>query len=149
MSTTTSEIDQSEYFNCESCNKETKCEDKINYIDENGPWFCPGCAHEQDLLAPYSIEQCTALRMYAHNYNLTIEEAIDYQTHCHCCGREEKDGLFSERGHQYCRARCQDYIEDFRYKCYRDTECKVCYMWQPEEEQQEEAVADAKENRKE
>jgi hypothetical protein len=144
MSTSNSEIDQSEYFNCESCNNETKCEDKINYIDENGPWLCPDCAHESDLLAPYSIDQCTALRMYAYKYNLTIEEAIEYQTHCHCCGREDKDGLFDEMCHQYCRSRCFDYIEEFRYPCYLEAACKVCPNWRyhanDREEKEEETL---------
>ena len=135
MSAFTSEKDNSEGINCHYCNYEILIEETILRDDK---LICHRCDYDSELIDQYSEEQQNAIIGYSMTYNLTIEEAIDYQTHCHCCGREEKDGLFSDIGHQYCRARCQDYIEDFRYKCYRDTECKVCYMWQPEEEQQEE-----------
>jgi hypothetical protein len=118
--------EEPEFFNCESCSNETKWEDKINYVDENGPWFCPKCAHESDLRAPYSMDQCIALTMYAEKHNITFEEAIDYQSHCHSCGNEVKDGVFDEDNHQYCRKRCQEHCEDYWYECYRGEECKVC-----------------------
>lgn len=134
MSTFTSEKDNSEGVNCHYCNYEILIEERILRDDK---LICRRCDYDSELLDQYSEKQQNAIIGYSMRHNLTIEEAIDYQTHCHCCGREEKDGLFSDIAHQYCRARCQDYIEDFRYKCYRDTECKVCYMWQPEEQQEE------------
>jgi len=117
-----------EHFNCHSCNDETKWEDVI--YCENGPWLCPGCADEfKDLITPYSLDQCRSLRMYACEYNITIEEAINYQTHCHSCGKEVKDG-FDEINHQYCKKKCFEHCEDYWYPCYREAECKVCQIWQ-------------------
>ena len=122
--------EEPEFFNCESCSNQTKWEDKINYQDENGPWFCPKCAHESDLRAPYSMDQCIALTMYADKHNITFEEAIDYQTHCHCCGKYVEDTQFDEMNHQYCNRRCFEHCEDYWYECFRGEECKVCEIWE-------------------
>jgi hypothetical protein len=142
MTTPTSEIEESEYFNCDSCNDETKWEDIIYCQD--GPWLCPGCADEfKDSITPYSADQCRSLRMYACEYKLTMREAIDYQTHCHCCGKEVKDG-FDEISHQYCKKKCFEYCEDYWYPCYREAGCKVCVIWQyraTREEKEEEMLS--------
>jgi hypothetical protein len=130
MSAFNSEVDDIEYFNCESCNNQTKCEDKINYLDENGPWFCPKCAYESDLRAPYSMDQCIILTMYAEKHKITFEEAIYYQTHCHCCGKTVDDGIFDEENHQYCKKKCFEYCEDYWYLCHQKADCKVCQIWQ-------------------
>jgi len=119
-----------EFFNCESCSNETKWEEKINYQDENGPWFCPKCAYESDLRAPYSMDQCIALTMYAEKHKITFEEAIYYQTHCHCCGKYAEDAQFDEENHQYCNKRCFEHCEDYWYPCHQEGDCKVCEIWE-------------------
>ena len=119
-----------EYFNCESCSNETKWEEKINYHDENGPWFCPKCAYDSDLRAPYSMDQCIALTMYAEKHNITFEEAIYYQTHCHSCGKYIEDAQFDEENHQYCNKRCFEHCEDYWYHCHQEADCKVCGIWE-------------------
>ena len=128
MSASAIEIEDIDHFNCDSCNAETKWEDVI--YCEDGPWLCPGCADEfKDSITPYSADQCRSLRMYACEYKLTMREAIDYQTHCHSCGKEVKDG-FDEINHQYCKKKCFEYCEDYWYPCYREAGCKVCVIWQ-------------------
>ena len=78
----------------------------------------------------YSAEQCEQLRIYAEQHSLTIEEAIDYQTHCHSCGKEVSNPVFDGENHQYCKKKCFEHCEDYWYLCYREDECKVCEIWQ-------------------
>ena len=78
----------------------------------------------------YNAEQKLNIRKYAEEYNITIEEAIDYQTHCHCCGKQVEDGMFDESNHQYCGSRCFETCEDYWYECFRGEECKVCGIWE-------------------
>ncbi len=115
-----------EFFHCEACARETKCEDRVCYDDQ---WFCPSCAHESELLSKYSLHQCEQLRLYAEKHNLTTEEAIDYQTSCHCCGKQVDDGMFDEMNHQYCKEKCFEHCEDYWYYCFRGEDCKVCDIW--------------------
>jgi hypothetical protein len=121
------EIDHSEFFQCQVCFFETKWEDKVCLDDK---WFCNGCAHDMELMSKYSAEQCEQLRLYAAKHNITLEEAIDYQTHCHCCGKTVDDGMFDEMNHQYCTARCFEHCEDYWYECDRGKDCKVCGIWE-------------------
>ena len=123
MSASTSEIDCNEFFICEVCNHEIKSEDKICRIAQ---WLCLGCAHDADLLEKYTEEQQTDLRNYAEEYNLNIWEAIDYQTHCHSCGKSVEDNIFDGKNHQYCRKKCFEYCEDYWYPCFREKCCRVC-----------------------
>ena len=81
----------------------------------------------KELLASYSEEQCQQIYMYAKEYNLTINEAIDYQTHCHNCGKGTPDSLIRSDSHQYCSSRCQEYCEVFCYSCVYEKECLVCH----------------------
>ena len=76
------------------------------------------------------MDQCIALTMYAEKHNITFEEAIYYQTHCHCCGKTVDDGMFDEMNHQYCNRRCFEHCEDYWYHCNRGEECKVCDIWE-------------------
>jgi hypothetical protein len=122
MSASTSEIDCNEFFICEVCNHEIKSEDKICRIAQ---WLCPGCAHDADLLEKYTDEQQMQITLYAYEYNLNIAEAIDYQTHCHSCGKYVEQG-FDEVNHQYCRKKCFEYCEDYWYPCFREGCCRVC-----------------------
>lgn len=117
---------QCDFVYCDECNYMMLDEDKINY---NGDILCSCCANDK-LLCKYSAEQCEQLRLYAEKHNLTIEESIDYQTHCHCCGKTVDDGLFDEMNHQYCKEKCFEHCEDYWYECFRGEECKVCEIWQ-------------------
>jgi hypothetical protein len=100
-------------------------EDKIMY---NGDILCSCCANDSELLHQYTEEQQGQLIKYAEKHNLTIEESIDYQTHCHCCGKTVEDG-FDEMNHQYCKEKCFEHCEDYWYECFRGEECKVCEIW--------------------
>ena len=84
---------------------------------------------EEELLEKYSAEQREQLIKYAEKHNLTIEESIDYQTHCHCCGKTVEDG-FDESNHQYCKEKCFERCEDYWYHCFRGDDCKVCGIWE-------------------
>ena len=96
------------------------------------------CVVDNELLSKYSEEQQKDLCGYAKRYELTIAEAIEYQTSCHNCGKEVKDGLFDDFNHQYCRAKCFDYCEDFGYPCFREGNCLVCSSWQYHEDRRDE-----------
>ena len=121
------EIDHVECVECEHCNCKIKWDDKVVVDDQ---WFCDVCAHECELLSQYSLEECHELRMYAEKHNLSLEEAIDYQTHCHSCGHYVENAIFHGESHQYCRARCFEHCEDYWYECFRGEECKVCEIWE-------------------
>jgi hypothetical protein len=116
-------------ISCDRCLSETLYNDSVIH---NEQLFCEGCAHEyeKELLAPYSEEQAAELSKYAEKHNLTIKEAIDYQSHCHCCGNEVTNPVFDENNHQYCKKRCFEHCEDYRYECSRGKECKVCEIWE-------------------
>ncbi len=116
-----------EFFDCEACTRETKCQDRVCYDDM---WFCPGCAHESELLSEYSLDQCEQLRLYAEKHNITLEEAIDYQTSCHCCGKQVDDGYFDAENHQYCKEKCFEHCEEYWYHCFKGQDCKVCDIWE-------------------
>jgi len=84
---------------------------------------------EEELLEKYTEEQQDQLIKYAEKHNLTIEESIDYQTHCHCCGKTVEDG-FDESNHQYCKEKCFERCEEYWYHCFRGDDCKVCGIWE-------------------
>jgi hypothetical protein len=88
------------------------------------------CVADNELLSKYSEEQQKDLCGYAQMYELTIAEAIEYQTSCHNCGKEVKNGQFDDVTHQYCGKRCFKYSEDFYYPCFREGNCLVCSRWQ-------------------
>lgn len=120
--------------NCEQNfrNGHTKC------IYKQGDFMCKMCIYNdnkeaeeaEEALVEYSEEEVAALSKYAEKHNLTIKEAIDYQTHCHCCGKEVTNPVFDEENHQYCKKKCFEYCEDYCYECSRGKECKVCEIWQ-------------------
>jgi hypothetical protein len=85
---------------------------------------------EEELLEKYTEEQRTDLRNYAKEYNLNMWEAIEYQTHCHSCGKSVEDGVFDGKNHQYCKKKCFEYCEDYLYPCFREKCCRVCGIWQ-------------------
>jgi hypothetical protein len=81
---------------------------------------------DSELLKKFSTEQQTELRKYAKIHYLSIDQAIDYQTHCHNCGKGTPDSLIRSDSHQYCSSRCQEYCEVFCYSCVYEKECLVC-----------------------
>ena len=116
---------QCDFVYCDECNYMMLDQDKIIY---NSKLLCSHCARDAELLDQYTEEQQDQLIKYAEKHNLTIEESIDYQTHCHCCGKTVDDG-FDESNHQYCKEKCFEHCEDYWYHCYRGEECKVCDIW--------------------
>ena len=74
----------------------------------------------------YTESQITELRQYAEFYDLSsIQEAIDYCTKCHFCGRKCEISIHTH-SHHYCKKRCADMSEDFNYCCFRGESCKIC-----------------------
>lgn len=116
----------------------TLCTDNYDWQDRNmvdGELFCAPCywhlemQPKPDLFCHYSTEEKTQLARYADEHNLTMEEALDYQTHCHCCGKIIENAVFDEN-HQYCGERCWVTCEEYRYPCFKKGDCKVCYnIW--------------------
>ena len=113
---------------CERCVSEILYKYSVKY---NEQLFCEECAYDyrEELLGPYSEEQRQEIYRYAEKHNLTTEEAIDYQTHCHCCGNQVSNPVFDAENHQYCKKRCFEHCEEYRYDCSRGEECKVCEIW--------------------
>ena len=99
-------------------------------------------AHDESLLEKYSEEQQIDLRDYAEEYNLNMWEAIDYQTHCHCCGKSVEDGIFDGKNHQYCSNKCFEYCEDYWYPCFRESCCRVCGISQYHKNREEKQKKD-------
>ena len=111
-----------------SCTVENYCEEDEQNEQDN------------ELLSKYSEEQQNDLRGYAQTHELTIAEAIEYQTHCHSCGREVDNDIFDEVNHQYCRQRCFDYCEEYWYPCFREANCRVCCIWQYHENRRQQEI---------
>lgn len=108
----------------------------IQYIDSSK--YCNGCALDKlPYETKYSPAQLDELRLYARENNLTIEEAIEYQTHCHNCGKYVKNATFDGQSHQYCKKGCYEYCEEYWYPCYRGDKCLVCNFHQDEVESAE------------
>jgi hypothetical protein len=117
---------QCDFVYCDECNYMMLDQDKIIY---NSKLLCSHCARDAELLDQYTEEQQDQLIKYAEKHNLTIEESIDYQTHCHCCGKTVEDG-FDESNHQYCKEKCFERCEEYWYHCFRGDDCKVCGIWE-------------------
>ena len=101
-------------------------------------FYCRDCYHMEELLQDYDKEQRATLTKYANEYNITVAEAIEYQTHCHCCGKTVEDPVFHESEHQYCEIdrrcdggliQCREACEHFHYPCFRKGDCLVCGIW--------------------
>jgi hypothetical protein len=75
------------------------------------------------MTAKYTETQITELRQYAEFYNLlSLNEAIDYCTKCHFCGKK-CDISIHTHSHTYCKKYCAD---NFNYCCFRGELCKIC-----------------------
>jgi hypothetical protein len=64
------------------------------------------------------IPECILKNM--NEYNTTEHDAYIYETHCHNCG------FF---GKKYCCDECFIVIENFNYKCFWNTACKMCFIY--------------------
>jgi hypothetical protein len=62
---------------------------------------------------------------YANAHQLSIDDALEYLSECHNCGKSLDDN-YDGIGHRYCSERCQYYCEDFHYTCFREGNCRVC-----------------------
>jgi len=70
----------------------------------------------------FSVEQLDIFNEYINRNCLRVTDGIDYCQSCHNCGKYLKDFCG-----EYCRGRCADYVEDFRYPCFRGEDCLICY----------------------
>jgi len=125
-------LDQDEFADCESCNNSIKWDELIchkNNLICHG-CFYDRCAYDGLLLEKYTEEEQAQLTNYAEEYGITIEQAIDYQTHCHCCGKTVENPTFDEKEHQYCNKRCWESCEDYWYPCDKGEDCRVCQIWE-------------------
>ena len=119
-------------FECALCRDNEDWQDR-NMVD--GDLFCGPCYWHLEiqpkpaLFGQYSSEEKIQLARYAEEHNITMEEALDYQTHCHCCGKIVENAVFEENNHQYCGKRCWDTCEEYRYHCFKKGDCKVCQIW--------------------
>ena len=78
------------------------------------------------MTSKYTESQITELRQYAEFYNLlSINEAIDYCTKCHFCGKN-CDMSIHTHTHTYCGMHCADMSKDLNYCCYKGESCKIC-----------------------
>ena len=128
-------MDHPEFADCEHCRLETKWNDLMCH---HGQWFCGGCTYDALILNEYTEEQKTQLYNYAEEYNISIEEAIEYQTHCHYCGKCIDYPQFDQKEHQYCNKRCWYACEDYWYPCHKEGNCRVCSIWQYHQHREEE-----------
>ena len=116
-------------FECALCTENIEWEDR-NMVDGN--MFCTTCYWHLEmqpkpiLFCQYSNEEKAQLARYATEHNLKMEEALDYQTLYHCCGKFIENVVFDEKNHQYCGERCWDTCEEYRYPCFKNGVCKVC-----------------------
>ena len=94
-------------------------------------FYCRDCYYMEELLQDYTNEQRATLAKYAKEYNISVAEAIEYQTHCHCCGKTVEDPVFHESEHQYCYSNIssKEVCEKFNYSCFRGDDCLVCGIW--------------------
>jgi hypothetical protein len=101
----------------------------------DGNLFCGPCywylemSPKYTLLSRYSTFEKAKLARYAEKHNITLEEALDYQSHCHCCGKFIKNVIFDEIDTRYCGERCWYMCEYDRYPCLKKGDCKVCENW--------------------
>lgn len=123
------EEEEQKTVECNRCMLKFSCRDCV-YYNSSEQWLCEGCAYDciQDLLAPYSEEERKEIFIYTEEHNLTIKEAIYYQTHCHCCGKHVENAIIDSESHQYCGKRCFEHCEDYWYPCFQEANCRVCHI---------------------
>jgi len=93
-------------------------------------YHCHNCHTMEELLEDYSADQRDALRKYANKYDMSILRAIEYQTHCHCCGKTIHNAEFHESEHQCCvSSMTAKGCDQFNYPCFRGSDCHVCGSW--------------------
>uniref|UniRef100_A0A6C0IGK0 Uncharacterized protein n=1 Tax=viral metagenome TaxID=1070528 RepID=A0A6C0IGK0_9ZZZZ len=131
--------DVNEVSLCEKCNCET---DWMRLRSHNNNWICVQCVDDTELLKQYSKEQQMQLSKYAACHKISIEEAIEYQTHCHYCGTHIKNAVFDEEQHQYCNRRCWESCEDYWYPCDKGEDCRVCQIWEYQKHREERVKMD-------
>jgi hypothetical protein len=83
-------------------------------------------SNEEPSVVPskFTEEEYDEICEFAKNKNIDVEEATVYMTSCHYCGCKN-----IPVNQTYCKSRCENYIEDFTYACYRHREgvyCAIC-----------------------
>ena len=75
----------------------------------------------------YSPEELEKLYEFANDTELTLIDAMEYIKDCHNCGKTLQ--IF---GNMYCNKRGCEYVEDYRYPCYKDKDCLICHGYPKE-----------------
>ena len=110
-------------YHCLTCKDFMFEEDAASNLPDWCYFYCNNCYTMEELLEDYSADQRDVLSKYANKYDMSILRAIEYQTHCHCCGKTVHNAEFHESEHQCCDG-CID-----REHCFRGSDCHVCGSW--------------------
>jgi hypothetical protein len=84
----------------------------------------PSINSQEQRPSKFTEEEYDEICEFAKNKNVDFDEAIVYMTSCHYCGCKN-----IPVNQTYCKSRCENYIEDFTYDCYRHREgvyCAIC-----------------------
>jgi hypothetical protein len=111
-------------YHCLTCKDFMFEYDGVSNLPDWCYFYCHNCHTLEELLEDYNEDQRDALRKYANKYDISIARAVEYQSHCHCCGKTVHNGEFHESEHQCC-----DGCEQFNYSCFRGGDCQVCGSW--------------------
>ena len=127
-------------YNCLTCKNFMFEEDAANggILPDWCYLYCHNCCTMEELLEDYSADQRQTLSKYANKYDMSILRAVEYQTHCHYCGKTIHNAEFHESDNQYCKSTmtakggyidCEEACEQFNYPCFRGSNCHVCGSW--------------------
>lgn len=128
---------------CDDCENTVEVYDQLCYYKDKADCACCNdtvcaiCANP-DKVSLFNVrynqsfdeEQIQMTKEYVKEFNLcrdasqqymTIGVAIEYMKCCHNCGNQE-----IPYGNMYCNRRCSEYIEDYRYPCFRKDDCMIC-----------------------
>lgn len=113
-------------YHCLTCKVFMFEYDGVSYLPDWCFFYCRSCCELEELLEDYNNDQRDALRKYANKYDISIARALEYQTHCHCCGKTVHNGEFHESDNKYCaKGGCIDH-DYLNFPCFRGSECLVC-----------------------
>lgn len=76
----------------------------------------------------FTREQYNIFERYVEDNYLEVVDALDYIQGCHNCGKQLD--IF---GNDYCNKRCCEFIEDYRYPCFRGADCLICHGYPTED----------------
>ena len=108
-------------------NQEEDEEEEVSYFNSNVSIYSPE-ELEKHLdfnkfhNTSYNPEELEKLCDFANDTHLTLIDSMEYIKFCHNCGNTLQ--IF---GNMYCNKRCCEYVEDYRYPCYKGKDCLICF----------------------